>query len=85
MAQTVVYPFDVIRRRSQTHTGPGKAYKSVYGAFSTIAREEGIRCVVRAQVWISQGCFSGQSDEAICVCGTYANTAFDFLLKFDVD
>jgi hypothetical protein len=45
VAQTVVYPFDVIRRRSQTHTGPGKAYRSVWAAFTTIAREEGVRCV----------------------------------------
>lgn len=43
VAQTLVYPFDVIRRRNQTHVGPGRAYTSVLNAFTTIAKEEGIR------------------------------------------
>eukprot|EP00123_Amoebidium_parasiticum_P010857 comp20364_c0_seq1/m.25723 comp20364_c0_seq1/g.25723 ORF comp20364_c0_seq1/g.25723 comp20364_c0_seq1/m.25723 type:complete len:298 (-) comp20364_c0_seq1:322-1215(-) len=43
VAQTVVYPFDVIRRRTQTHTGAKPLYNSVLDAFRTIIREEGIR------------------------------------------
>lgn len=42
-AQTLVYPFDVIRRRNQAHTGKGSRYKSPVDGFRTIAREEGIK------------------------------------------
>lgn len=42
IALTFVYPFDVIRRRMQTHRG-GKAYPSVLAALKTIFREEGVR------------------------------------------
>lgn len=42
IALTFVYPFDVIRRRMQTHRG-GKAYPSVRAAIMTIWREEGVR------------------------------------------
>jgi solute carrier family 25 protein 42 len=38
VAYTLVYPFDVVRRRMQT----GTMYSGVAGAFTTIAREEGI-------------------------------------------
>mmetsp|Transcript_13684 Transcript_13684/g.22378 ORF Transcript_13684/g.22378 Transcript_13684/m.22378 type:complete len:295 (-) Transcript_13684:25-909(-) len=40
-ALTFIYPFDVIRRRFQTHKG-GAKYPSVWAAFSTIIKEEGI-------------------------------------------
>jgi len=42
MALTLVYPFDVIRRRMQTHRG-GARYSSVLDAFRSIARTEGIK------------------------------------------
>jgi len=42
IALSFVYPFDVIRRRMQTHRG-GKAYPSVGAALKTIFREEGVR------------------------------------------
>lgn len=42
IALTFVYPFDVIRRRMQTHRG-GKAYPSVYIALKTIFKEEGLK------------------------------------------
>ncbi|GAB5364260.1 hypothetical protein AAMO2058_000954600 [Amorphochlora amoebiformis] len=40
-ALTFIYPFDVIRRRYQTHRG-GSKYPSVWAALTTILREEGI-------------------------------------------
>jgi len=40
-ALTFIYPFDVIRRRFQTHKG-GAKYPSVWAAFKTIIREEGV-------------------------------------------
>jgi len=40
-ALTFVYPFDVVRRRYQTHKG-GARYPSVFAALTTILREEGI-------------------------------------------
>eukprot|EP00936_MAST-01D_sp_MAST-1D-sp1_P002564 g2564.t1 len=49
LAQTFVYPFDVIRRRFQT--SDATPYKGVWDALVTIAREEGI----------SQGLFRGLS------------------------
>mmetsp|Transcript_8239 Transcript_8239/g.24738 ORF Transcript_8239/g.24738 Transcript_8239/m.24738 type:complete len:294 (+) Transcript_8239:177-1058(+) len=42
VAQTFVYPFDVVRRRMQTYDGPGKLYKSALDGLRTIAREEGV-------------------------------------------
>lgn len=42
IAQTAVYPFDVVRRRMQTHSGEGKLYDSPLHALRTIGREEGI-------------------------------------------
>lgn len=42
IAQTVVYPCDVIRRRMQTAQG-GTPYKGLLHALLTIAREEGVR------------------------------------------
>ena len=42
LALTFVYPFDVIRRRMQTHRG-GARYPSLAAAFARIAREEGVR------------------------------------------
>lgn len=42
IAQTAVYPFDVVRRRMQTHSGEGKLYESPLHALRTIAREEGV-------------------------------------------
>jgi len=41
-ALTFIYPFDVIRRRYQTHRGNQPKYPSVWAAFSTILREEGV-------------------------------------------
>lgn len=41
-ALTLVYPFDVIRRRMQTHQG-GSKYPSVFAAFRIIAHDEGIQ------------------------------------------
>ena len=43
LAQTAVYPLDVVRRRMQTHEGSGAAYRSPLDALRTIAREEGVR------------------------------------------
>lgn len=43
LAQTVVYPFDVVRRRMQTHSGAEPLYRGPIHALRTIAREEGIR------------------------------------------
>lgn len=42
IAQTAVYPLDVVRRRMQTHDGKGKLYDSPVHALRTIAREEGV-------------------------------------------
>jgi hypothetical protein len=42
LAQTVVYPLDVVRRRMQTHRGAGALYDSPLHALRTIAREEGV-------------------------------------------
>ena len=41
VALTIVYPFDVIRRRMQTHRG-GAKYASIVSAFSTIYKQEGL-------------------------------------------
>ena len=43
LAYSFVYPFDVIRRRMQTHTGSKPLYNGVVDAFVTIGRTEGIR------------------------------------------
>ncbi len=43
IAQTFVYPFDVIRRRNQTHGGEKELYKNTWDAIKTIYREEGLR------------------------------------------
>ena len=43
MAQTAIYPLDVVRRRMQTHEGRGQLYRSPLRALRTIAREEGVR------------------------------------------
>ena len=43
LAYSFVYPFDVVRRRMQTHSGSKPLYSGVFDAFSTIARTEGIR------------------------------------------
>ena len=42
LAQTAVYPFDVVRRRMQMHEGKQRLYASPMHALATIAREEGI-------------------------------------------
>eukprot|EP00040_Diaphanoeca_grandis_P044869 m.13945 g.13945 ORF g.13945 m.13945 type:complete len:304 (-) comp9928_c1_seq1:154-1065(-) len=42
LALCTVYPFDVVRRRMQTHKG-GAKYPSVWNALTTIARTEGIK------------------------------------------
>ena len=42
-ALTLVYPFDVIRRRMQTSKGATPPYSGVVNALTTIAREEGVR------------------------------------------
>ena len=42
LAQTAVYPLDVVRRRSQTHRGATPLYTSPVHALRTIAAEEGI-------------------------------------------
>uniref|UniRef100_A0A7S4KQT8 Mitochondrial carrier protein n=1 Tax=Guillardia theta TaxID=55529 RepID=A0A7S4KQT8_GUITH len=42
MAVNVVYPFDVVRRRMQTHEGGGLLYRSPFHAILQIVREEGI-------------------------------------------
>mmetsp|Transcript_15200 Transcript_15200/g.30503 ORF Transcript_15200/g.30503 Transcript_15200/m.30503 type:complete len:115 (+) Transcript_15200:616-960(+) len=41
LAQTCVYPLDVVRRRMQTSTT--QIYTSTWDALSTIARQEGLR------------------------------------------
>jgi hypothetical protein len=43
VAQTFVYPFDVIRRRNQTHSGDKPMYQNTLHALRTIYREEGFR------------------------------------------
>jgi len=43
LAQTCVYPLDVVRRRMQTHEGAKALYRGPIDALRTIAREEGIR------------------------------------------
>ena len=42
LAQTFVYPLDVVRRRMQT-SGATAAYSGTWDALSTIARTEGVR------------------------------------------
>ena len=42
VALTFVYPFDVVRRRFQTHPGPEPYAESVGAAFRTIWRHEGV-------------------------------------------
>lgn len=42
IAQTIAYPFDVMRRRMQTTTG-ASPYNGVIDGLTTIAREEGVR------------------------------------------
>jgi len=42
VALTIVYPFDVIRRRMQTHRGSA-AYTSIVSAFQTIYAQEGLK------------------------------------------
>mmetsp|Transcript_14214 Transcript_14214/g.38797 ORF Transcript_14214/g.38797 Transcript_14214/m.38797 type:complete len:311 (-) Transcript_14214:71-1003(-) len=42
MAVNIVYPFDVVRRRMQTHEGD-KLYRSPFHAIAQIAREEGVQ------------------------------------------
>ena len=41
VAQTFVYPLDVVRRRMQTSAT--RLYKGTWDALSTIARQEGVR------------------------------------------
>jgi len=45
VAQSITYPFDVLRRRFQINTmsGMGYQYKSVFDAIKVIATQEGIR------------------------------------------
>lgn len=43
LAQTAVYPLDVVRRRMQMHDGKTALYSSPWSAVATIAREEGLR------------------------------------------
>lgn len=43
MAVNVVYPFDVVRRRMQTHDGHQGLYKTPFHAIATIVREEGFK------------------------------------------
>lgn len=45
IAQTCTYPFDVLRRRFQVNamSGMGYQYTSIWGAISTILKEEGFR------------------------------------------
>ena len=49
VAQTFVYPFDVIRRRMQTGklSLAGRPYAGVFDALQTISKEEGIRGLYR--------------------------------------
>lgn len=42
LAQTFVYPLDVVRRRMQTHASATRLYSSTWDALSTIARQEGV-------------------------------------------
>lgn len=42
VAQTFVYPLDVVRRRMQTWDGPGRLYASPLDGLRTIARDEGV-------------------------------------------
>lgn len=42
LAQTIVYPLDVVRRRMQTHRSSEPLYDSPLHALRTIAREEGV-------------------------------------------
>ena len=42
IALTFVYPFDVVRRRFQTHPGPEPYAKSVTAAFQNIYKQEGV-------------------------------------------
>lgn len=45
LAQTAVYPLDVVRRRMQMHEGAKGLYSSPLHALRTIAAEEGVRTV----------------------------------------
>ena len=42
MAVNVVYPFDVVRRRMQTHEGAKALYKTPFHAIARIVQEEGV-------------------------------------------
>jgi len=42
MAVNVVYPFDVVRRRMQTHEGGSALYKTPFHAIARIINEEGV-------------------------------------------
>jgi hypothetical protein len=42
MAVNVVYPFDVVRRRMQTHEGGTPLYKTPFHAIARIITEEGV-------------------------------------------
>ena len=44
VALTFVYPFDVVRRRFQTHPGPEPYAESVVAAFCNIWKQEGVVC-----------------------------------------
>ena len=46
-AQTVCFPLDTIRRRMQL---PGKTYSSVFNAFTTVAKNEGVHGFYRGIV-----------------------------------
>jgi solute carrier family 25 protein 42 len=43
VAQTAVYPLDVVRRRMQTQGAAAPLYRSTFHALTTIGREEGLR------------------------------------------
>mmetsp|Transcript_72204 Transcript_72204/g.165407 ORF Transcript_72204/g.165407 Transcript_72204/m.165407 type:complete len:320 (-) Transcript_72204:45-1004(-) len=43
MAVNFVYPFDVVRRRMQTHEGERGLYRTPFHAIAQIVREEGVR------------------------------------------
>eukprot|EP01064_Diplonema_japonicum_P000168 TRINITY_DN10110_c0_g1_i1.p1 TRINITY_DN10110_c0_g1~~TRINITY_DN10110_c0_g1_i1.p1 ORF type:complete len:297 (+),score=29.77 TRINITY_DN10110_c0_g1_i1:31-891(+) len=43
VAQTLIYPTDVLRRRMQTYQGSTPPYRGIIHGLTTIAREEGIR------------------------------------------
>ncbi|KJE90615.1 EF-hand domain-containing protein, variant [Capsaspora owczarzaki ATCC 30864] len=51
-AQSITYPFDVIRRRMQMKgcSGPSFAYTSTLNAFTTIIRVEGVRGLYKGMV-----------------------------------